>query len=122
MFLHRVLAQSFDESSDLLDLVDVIARIFTIALSSAGAFFIVFVILAAYKFATSQGDPKAYAGAKQSLTYAVMGFLVVLGLFVINNIIVDIIGLDSMLGDVNGVFGLIKMGVHLLYNWANVKP
>ncbi len=115
-----VLAQSSNTSYDLLDLVDVIARGFNIVMSGAGAIFIVFVVFSAYKFASSQGDPKAYAGAKQSLTYAVMGFLVILGLFVINNIIVDVIGLDSMLGDVNGVFDLIKMGVNLLYSWAGV--
>ncbi len=115
---YGVLAQT----DSLLDLVDVGARVFNIALMSAGAFFVVFVIFAAYKFASSQGDPKAYAGARQSLTYAVMGFLVVLGLAVLNKIVIDAIGINSSTdyGEINSVFDAIKAGISSVYDFAGV--
>ncbi|MBD3365838.1 hypothetical protein GF360_00675 [candidate division WWE3 bacterium] len=104
----------------VVEIVDVLARAFNVLVFSAGAVFIVMVIFSAYKFATAQGDPKGTAGAKQSLTFSVIGLLIVIGVFVINVIVNGILGTNA--GDAGGVFGSLRQGISELVEWTGNTP
>lgn len=53
----------------------------------AGVTAVIFVIYSGYKFINSHGDPKQIEAAKQTLTYAVFGLLVILLAVLIINLI-----------------------------------
>jgi len=105
-------------------IVDAVARGFNILLLSAGAVFIGYVILSAYKFASAEGDSKAVQGAKQSLTHAVIGLLIVVGVFSINIIVINILGLSGGGADFRnpqGLFDMIKSAISDIEDYAGVE-
>ena len=53
----------------------VFANITTVVLAFGGVVVFVMFLMAGFKFITSSGDPKAVAGARNTLTYAVYGLL-----------------------------------------------
>lgn len=56
-------------------------------LNLAGVVALFFIILSGYKYMTSGGDPKQLEGARHTLTYAIIGLVVVLlSAFIINSI------------------------------------
>lgn len=57
------------------------------ALGLAGVTALVFIMLAGYKWITSNGDPKQAEGAKQTLTFAIIGLVLILVSFFIINMI-----------------------------------
>lgn len=61
-------------------------------LNFSGVVALFFVILAGFKFITSSGDPKQVEGARQTLTYAIIGLVVILLSFFIINLIAGITG------------------------------
>lgn len=58
----------------------------------SGTVAMVFIIYAGIKYLTSGGDPKQVEGAKKTLTYAIIGLIVVLSAFFIINFIEYITG------------------------------
>ena len=72
-----------------------IVRLLNVLVLSAGAFFVAFVFIAAIKYALSQGDPKALQASQQTLTTAVIGFLVIIGVYTILTIIKNVLGLQG---------------------------
>lgn len=63
----------------------VFKNIITAAFIFAGIVALFFIGFAGIKFITSGGDPKQAEGAKQTLTYAIIGLiLVLLSVFIIN--------------------------------------
>lgn len=71
-------------------------NILNAALSLAGVVALFFVIFSGYKFMTSGGDPKQLEGARQTLTYAVIGLLVILFSFFIINVIAGVTGAECI--------------------------
>ena len=51
-----------------------------------GAVAIIFLIFGAIKFITSNGDPKAVKSARDTMTYAVIGTILVIATYVIANL------------------------------------
>ena len=80
------------------------ARLLNIAVWLAGAAFVIMVLMTAYKYSTAQGDPKAMQGAKNTLTYAVYGLMVVIGLFSIALIAGNLLGVGGPIGSPNTPF------------------
>lgn len=80
-----------------LAIICVIVRLLNIFLLSVGAIFVMYVFMSAIKFAMAQGDPKALQGAKQSLTVAIIGMLIVAGVFTILTILRNVLGLQYQL-------------------------
>ncbi|MBU0649904.1 hypothetical protein KJ605_01640 [Patescibacteria group bacterium] len=72
-----------------------IARLLNILIFSAGAIFVALIFITAIKFALAQGDPKALMASKQTLTTAVMGFIVVIGAWAILTILKNVLGLRA---------------------------
>lgn len=62
------------------------------ALTFAGVVGLFFIIFSGFKFITSGGDPKQLEEARKTLTYAVIGLLVILFSFFIINIIAETTG------------------------------
>lgn len=61
-----------------------------VAFASIGLLF--FIAFSATKFLTSGGDPIKVASAKKSLTYAIIGFILIVGAFLIVKTIATITG------------------------------
>ena len=117
--------ESLNSVGSVVHIVDMVGKALNILVLSCGAIFIAYLIFGAYKFATAQGDPKGIAGAKQSLTYAVIGLCIVIGVFAINSIVVGILGLSSTeygraggLGS-GGILGTLGDGINDIVSWID---
>jgi hypothetical protein len=62
------------------------------ALSFAGALAVFMIVLSGIKYITSRGDPKAVEGARNTLTWAIIGLVVIVASFIIINIIANLTG------------------------------
>lgn len=62
------------------------------ALNLAGVVALFFIIFSGFKYITSGGDPKQLEGARQTLTYAIIGLLIILFSFFIINVIAETTG------------------------------
>lgn len=63
------------------------SNVVTALFSFAGIVALVLIILSGIKFITSGGDPKQVEGARKTLTYAVIGLIVIFFAYFIVNII-----------------------------------
>lgn len=80
-----------------LDCIGVVFQnVIAFLLILAGAVAVIFVILSGVKFLTSGGDPKQVEGARHTMTYAIIGLIVVLLAFGIVNIIADLTKTDCI--------------------------
>ncbi len=66
------------------------------ALTFAGIIALFLVILGGIKYITSGGDPKAADGAKKTITWALIGLIVILMSFAVLNIIAGITGVGCI--------------------------
>lgn len=71
---------------------DFVQKIYSIVLGLSGGIALVLIIIAGYKFMTSQGNPEAIKSATEGLTSAVIGLLFIIFAFVI----LQIIGVDIL--------------------------
>lgn len=132
IFLRRVDAQSdppepggdffTDEPPDLVSLLVVIGRVFNVLVLSVGVVFVAMLFLSAYKFSISQGDPKGIEGAKKTLTHALIGFLVVVGVYSLLYLIVSSLGGDEAYGTPSGLFTQIRYAIENLNELLNITP
>lgn len=58
----------------------------------SGIVAVILIIISGFKFANSGGDPKQVEGARHTLTYAIIGFVVILLSFAILNFIATVTG------------------------------
>jgi hypothetical protein len=73
-----------------------IASVVYLLLTGAGTVALFMIIYAGIKFITSGGDAKSVDGARKTLTYALIGLIVVLMSFVIVSLISKITGVTSL--------------------------
>ena len=74
----------------------VLSNILTIAVTLAGVVLVIMLAYGVWKSSMALGDPRGLEGAKQTWSYAIFGFFVVAGVFVIFNIIANIFGITSL--------------------------
>lgn len=74
------------------DLADVFGFLVNVVLGVGIAVTIIFLILGGIQYITARGDQKAAGAARESLTNAVIGFIVVIGAFTIRTILNNVIG------------------------------
>lgn len=72
-------------------LSDVFGFIVNVVLGVGIAVTIIFLILGGIQYITAKGDQKAAGAARDALTNAVIGFIVVIGAFTIRTIIVNVL-------------------------------
>lgn len=75
---------------------NVIQTIITLFLIVGVIYFIWHVVMSAYHMISSQGDPKKWEEAQKSLTYSIIGVVVVFSIFVILRFIGIVFGIPSL--------------------------
>lgn len=79
----------------LSDLTFVIQNIIGLLAPAAAIAFLIMMIVGGFQFLTSGGDPKAVAGARTTLTYAIIGIILVVVSWLILLLIKNITGVDT---------------------------
>lgn len=72
-----------------------LVRYLNIVLFASAAVFVMMIFATAIKYALAQGDPKALQGAKGTLTWAILGFIVIIGVFTLLVIFKNVLGLKD---------------------------
>ena len=88
------------EPPKLADLEFVFQRLLTAVFALAGLAAFVYLLIGGYKYITAGGDEKAVMAAKQTLTYAIVGLVIVVGGYLLLNTLSTILG-----GTQGGYFG-----------------
>mgnify|MGYP001583836018 CR=1 FL=1 len=76
------------------DILIVVRNIIRLLAPVAGLAFFIMIIVGGYQFLTSGGDPKGVAQARSTLTYAIIGILLVVSAWLILVVIKEIAGVD----------------------------
>lgn len=76
----------------LNDFTNMFENIVGAALGFAGLLLFIYLLYGGFKYITSGGDPQKAAAARQTMTYAIMGFLLAASAILILNIITAITG------------------------------
>lgn len=84
-----------DDDPSPVQILCPIVKALNVIILIGGAVFVIILFLTAYKFAMSQGDPKAMQGARDTGIYAVIGFLIVISVFTILKMMQVMLGLDT---------------------------
>ena len=74
----------------------VIQNIINAALIFAGIVALILIIYSGIKFIQSKGDPQGVDAAKKTLTYAIIGLIIVFLSFFILNILAEVTGIDQL--------------------------
>ncbi len=91
-------------ASSTVTLAKVFGLIMNVVLGVGIALTVIYLILGGIKYITSQGDQKNTQTAREWLTNAVIGFIIVLAAFAIKSLTARLLGADtSGLGDVSPV-------------------
>jgi len=88
----------FDES---LTLGQIISSLVPYLFVIAGLLLLLYLIFGGFGLLTSRGDPKAVASAKERITFAVVGFVIVFASYWIVQIVGQILGIQA----VQDIFG-----------------
>jgi hypothetical protein len=72
----------------------IVANILNIIISLAGVVLLLMLIMGGFGYITSGGDKEKAAKAKNTLTYAILGLLVILGAWLIIRLIEEFTGLN----------------------------
>lgn len=78
----------------LLGIVDILENIISILAPVAGIAFFIMLLIGGFQFVTSGGDPKAAGQARTTLTYAIIGVILVVAAWLIIQAIADFTGVD----------------------------
>jgi heme O synthase-like polyprenyltransferase len=70
----------------------VFANLINVALIFAGVVAVIFIILGGIKFINSGGDPKRVEGAQKTITFAILGLVIVFSSFLIIHFIGNVTG------------------------------
>ena len=80
--------------AELSQLEDVFGNVVTSLLALGGIILFLMLLSGGFKYLTSGGDPKATEGAQKTLTYAIGGFVLLAGSFILLKIISTFTGAD----------------------------
>ncbi len=80
--------------AQLSQLEDIFGNVVTSLLALGGIVLFLMLLSGGFKYLTSGGDPKATEGAQKTLTYAIGGFVLLAGSYMILNIIKTFTGAD----------------------------
>lgn len=84
------------------DLEIIIRNIIKLLTPAAAIAFLIMVIIGAFRYITSGGDQKAAAGARSTLTYAMIGVILVASAVLILRVISELTGSDVTRVDIKG--------------------
>ena len=95
LFLSGCTPIDLSRPAKLSDLVFVFQNIISLLAPAAAIAFLIMMIVGGFQFLTSGGDPKAVAGARTTLTYAIIGIILVVVSWLILLVIKNITGVDT---------------------------
>ncbi len=98
-----------------------VIRILNVLILMAGAGFVIMVINAGYRYSMALGDPKGIEGAHNTLTYAVIGFFITIGVYVILRIIGQIFDVKAYYMTVPQLFNSFFTAFYDLLDYANIR-
>lgn len=75
----------------------IVTNVIGIAFLFLGAVTVLFLLWGAIRFVISRGDPKGIQEAQKTMTYAIIGAVVVLGAFILINMVTTAFGLPNIL-------------------------
>ena len=78
----------------IADIVPIIANIIGLLAPAAAIAVFVMILVAGFQFLTSGGDPKSVAAARTTLTYAIIGVILVVVVWLILTLIEAVTGVD----------------------------
>lgn len=85
---------SSNDIPTISDLESVIGNVVRSALGLAGIVLFVLLLVGGFKFITSGGDPKAVESAKNTLTHAIIGLVIILASYLVLVLIKELTGVD----------------------------
>lgn len=89
-------AQSSDIGPNLKELGPLIARLINYLLGIVGGISIILIIVGGIRFIAAGGDEKATAAAKQTVTFAIVGLVIVLLAVLMVNILGGLLGVKDL--------------------------
>lgn len=101
MFMHStIFAQGIvqdQKANTLSDLTGVFTRIVSILIPIGGVVLFVMLIVGGFYFIFSSGDPRKVEGARNTITYAIIGIIVLAAAFFIIQLIANFAGVPAIL-------------------------
>lgn len=73
----------------------IVSNLVSLTLTFLGLVTLVFLLWGAIRFVISSGDPKAITSAQNTMTYAIIGAVVVLGSFILVNIVTTTLNIPN---------------------------
>lgn len=92
----------------LSDLTIVFANVVSVASAFAGFALLIVIIRGGIAYMTAQGDPKALMSARGTLTWGIIGFIVILAAYLIISVIVGFVSVPGI-----GRFCIPKAGTDI---------
>ncbi len=83
-----------EEPAKISDIVGILEKIIKLLAPAAGIAFLIMFIVGGFQFVTSGGDPKAAGQARNTLTFAIIGIILVVASWLILQLIAQITGAD----------------------------
>lgn len=77
------------------DIAKIISNIIKLLAPAAAVAFFVMLLFGGFKFMTSGGDPKAVGAARSTLTFAIIGIILVIASWLILVLVKNITGVDT---------------------------
>jgi len=89
-----------DVPAKFSDIESIFSNILSVLIPFAGVAIFVMILIGGFKFLTSAGDPKATASAGQTITWAIIGLLFLIGAWLVLVFIKQITGIDVTLFEI----------------------
>lgn len=90
------LPSDLEDAPNIASIVCILGRVFNLAILVVGGILVFMIGYGIWKSSMALGDPKALASAKQTWTYAIIGFFIVVAFFAIFGIILQLLGLPVL--------------------------
>ncbi|MEO0132997.1 MAG: hypothetical protein ABIK73_08735 [candidate division WOR-3 bacterium] len=96
-----------------------VARITNILILSSAAVFVIIILISSIKYSLAQGDIKALQASKMTLTWGVLGFFAVIGVFAILTIIQNLFDLSN--NPIIDPIGFLNSALKSLFDELDIK-
>lgn len=83
--------------AQLTDLEGIFANVLQAAIALAGVALFIMLLVGGIKYITSGGDSKAAASAQQTITWAIIGIVLLASAYLILRLIANFTGIDAIL-------------------------
>lgn len=87
-----IISPAYAQPAKFSDIEKVVQNIIGLLTPFAAIALLIMLVVGAFKFLTSGGDPKAVAGARSTLTYAIIGVILIIVSFLVLKLIEALTG------------------------------